>query len=413
MKRTLQTHDVRRGFTLVELMAVIIIIGILSSILIGALQSAEQRSKQARTKSLIMKMNNMLMARWDSYRTLRLPIASVTAADGKQYDAKDETQRFRQNVARRRMFALRELVRMEMPDRYEDLKFPPTVLVQPGSSGSNGKPKPVRPYLWNTYRRKIQLSQAASPLFRTISADAYLTKIAQDYESAECLYLIMTSGVDDSSMAVEHFKAGDAGDKDGDGMMEFRDAWGNPIEFLRWAPGFFSPMQPKYRYANGDPRYNVFHNTQPKDPDDPSYRISRWQLKIDKVGATNNTVVDRLIVIDQDDPFNAMRVGPTAEPVAGQRGNSTRWVPGMQTPEYGFLLMPLIYSPGRDYKGGLNTCRLQDGYNAVGHPLYGNLSPSDPYNKYEAPSSNGPRFRGESTNEGHEFDNIHNQELNS
>ena len=26
-------------------------------------------------------------------------------------------------------------------------------------------------------------------------------------------------------------------------MPEILDAWGNPIEFLRWAPGFVSPMQ--------------------------------------------------------------------------------------------------------------------------------------------------------------------------
>jgi hypothetical protein len=27
-------------------------------------------------------------------------------------------------------------------------------------------------------------------------------------------------------------------------MLEFHDAWGNPIRFIRWAPGFVSDLQP-------------------------------------------------------------------------------------------------------------------------------------------------------------------------
>ena len=44
-------------------------------------------------------------------------------------------------------------------------------------------------------------------------------------------------------------------DTDGDGMKEILDAWGNPIEFLRWAPGLRSLIQ------DGDPAH--------ADPFDP------------------------------------------------------------------------------------------------------------------------------------------------
>src|SRR5262245_55644774 len=110
----------RRGFTLVELMVVITIIGILASMFMLALSRATQTAKVARTKSLIQKMHAMIMTRWDAYRTLRLPIMAEAktgvGVNPLEFDASNEQERFRQNVARRRMFAIRELLRMEMPD---------------------------------------------------------------------------------------------------------------------------------------------------------------------------------------------------------------------------------------------------------------------------------------------------------
>ena len=65
-----------------------------------------------------------------------------------------------------------------------------------------------------------------------------------EFEDAECLYLIISGGLADNTMAGEQISANDIGDADGDGMLEFHDAWGNPIHFIRWAPGFVSDLQP-------------------------------------------------------------------------------------------------------------------------------------------------------------------------
>lgn len=398
----------RDAFTLVELMIVILIIGILASMFMLALSRATQTSKVARTRSLVQKMHNMLMARWDSYRTLRLPIAAEAktgSANPAEFDAGNEAERFRQNVARRRMFAMRELVRMEMPDRYEDLMFNPSVLVLAGTTS------PVRPYLWSTYRRRIAQAGAAHPVGRNMSVDAYIQMCAARFQSAECLYLILTCGIDDSSVSTEHFSPNDLGDADGDGMPEFKDSWNNPIEFIRWAPGFTSPMQPLFRYDRSDPRARLFHDAQPTDPDFPNMIVSHWQIKFDTVMDENDRTRTRqkLVVIDQDDPFNPLRVGPRVDTAAEKRWTrSTRWRPGDPPPENGFILIPLIYSYGLDLKSGIEHGFDSNGI--VSAPSQGgtngNAYLSDPYALFNGPR--GQFYRGQSTEEGYDFDNITN-----
>jgi hypothetical protein len=359
-------------------------------------------------------MHAMLMTRWDAYRTLRLPIMAEAktgvGVNPLEFDASNEQERFRQNVARRRMFAIRELLRMEMPDRYEDLTFSPTVMVLPGTT------TPIRPYLWNTYRRRI----AAAAILRGFSAnsvDGYMQLCAKEYQSAECLYLILTSGVDDASVAADHFSPNEFGDKDGDGMPEFKDAFNNPIEYLRWAPGYSSPMQPIYSYPRSDPRAKLFHGQQPADPEDPNSIISHWQVKIDIVWDPNNRgkTVQKLLVIDQDDPFNPMRVGPITDTAKSKSWTrSSRWRPGDMPPENGYMLIPLIYSYGEDGYSGLEhlngaallSAPTQGGSNN------GNISLSDPYALYQG--ANGATYRGTSTAAGYDFDNItnHNTVIN-
>jgi prepilin-type N-terminal cleavage/methylation domain-containing protein len=402
----------RRGFTLVELMVVILIIGILASMFMLALARATQTAKVARTRSLVQKMHNMLMSRWDSYRTLRLPIAAEAksgSANPAEFDAADETERYRQNIARRRMFAMRELVRMEMPDRYEDLQFNPSVLVLPGTT------TPIRPYLWHTYRRRI--AQAASARKFSGSVDGYMNYCAERFQSAECLYLILTSGLDDSSVATEHFSPNNLGDADGDGMPEFKDSWNNPIEFLRWAPGFVSPMQPLFRYDKSDPRAKLFHANQPTDPDDPNSIVSHWQVKIDTVMDENDRTKtkQRLVLIDQDDPFNPLRVGPKAETAVEKKWTpSKRWRPGDAPPEHGFLMIPLIYSYGLDGESGIEHGLGQNSISWAPSQggTNGNAYLSDPYARFTG--SNGQFYRGQSTDSGYDVDNItnHNTVIN-
>ena len=423
-----QRSPVRRGFTLTELMIVILIIAILSTLFLGALGRAEESARRGRTRSLINKLHNMLMSRWDTYRSARLPIVAEmkgTGVGSESFDASNDKARYRANVARRRMFAVRELMRMEMPDRYDDLTFTPVVLTQPGST------KPFRSTMWLAYHRRINAAKNGNPRTRNLATQAFIRQAALNYEAAECLYLILTTGLDRSDVSTEHLSPQDSGDKDFDGMPEFHDGWGNPIEFLRWAPGLVSQLQPMFRYptkVTGDVRYKMFHSKQPVDPNDGDFIISRWNITIDKVldptaskANTSRTLVDRTVVVPQEDLFNPLRVSSKEDKVvSGKWQASNRWRPGMEPPESGYTLYPFIYSYGPNGTSGIeHCCRSGVNFDYVSSPSDGNPSGidniklSDPYAVYKDPSTSANMYRGASIGNGAEFDNIHNHQAES
>jgi prepilin-type N-terminal cleavage/methylation domain-containing protein len=245
--------DRRGGYTLVELLIVISIIGILASISLAVLFASQERARTAQTRALVVWLDQVVQERWESYRTRRLPIATSGMGPLAAQQA--------------RLVALRELMRLEMPDRWNDVTDDPVVL-------------PSRPALSLAYQRRYLV---ASP--------------TDQYESAECLYLIATMGRADDGPGPDRFAAANTGDADGDGMLEFQDGWGHPMSFLRWAPGFVSPLQPELP----DP-----------DPSAPP-AIERDQL-------------------GNHDPFDPLRVD----------------LPGPPSARRVFRLVPLVYSAGPD-----------------------------------------------------------------
>lgn len=205
----------RAGFTLVELLVVIAILAILSSMVLFALAGAEGSAKIIRTRTTIEKLHNLIMQKYESYRTRRVPITVPSTGA-------------RPTVfAMHRLNVLREIMRMEMPDRYTDIYDLPVNMTTPG-----GPTLISRPSANTSYLRALPTDLVTN-----------FSKYSQ-FQSAECLYLVISRGLEDPE-AMEQFSPAEIGDIDGDGMKEFLDAWGRPISFLRWAPGFNSTVQPK------------------------------------------------------------------------------------------------------------------------------------------------------------------------
>ncbi len=255
------------GFTLVELLVVIAIIAILASLFLAGMSVTAESARVQKTQALIAKINNIIMARWETYRTRRVPITVGTTPLFQSYYASSSNfpnAPLKTVVAAQRLDALRELMRLEMPQVWTDVTYMPYGTTSPPVSSSyftsSGSPPNLfamsysissgsvtpnaygqaPPSPWLAYARKYATIRASHPSVDPASSNA----------NAECLYMICTTGVSDELSGQDLFSADEFADTDQDGFPEFIDAWGTPIMFFRWAPGFVSELQPGWRRCN-------------------------------------------------------------------------------------------------------------------------------------------------------------------
>ena len=179
----------RKAFTMMELLVVVVIIAILAAMVLGALQMARQAAREAATKATIAKLNNIIMQRYESYLTRRVPIQILPGTQPRA-------------AAQMRLDAIRDLMRMEMPDAKSDIASGPITF----SWGSVPEP----------------------PLHKLYAANPPTSNL----DAAQCLYLVVSMG---NPEAMEQFNQSEIGMVDGKPV--FVDGWKNPIMWLRWAPG--------------------------------------------------------------------------------------------------------------------------------------------------------------------------------
>lgn len=262
-------HSKRSAFTLVEMLVVIAIIGMLAGLGLAAMYQAQESGRAAHTRALITKLNSQMALKWESYRTRRLPMVLQTGGTPLSLEATGGTTNTR-GYALAQLLLRRQLMRMELPDRWADVAWDASALSiskaadDPYSSVSGGRERSTWPTLLNAagLHNKVETQWAGVrasgdvfvPFPRSALSNAYVRRFNQwsppdattrdDFQSAECLYLIMTTGMGDDGNADVVFSPRDVGDFDKDGMPEFLDGWGKPIDFFRWAPGFYSDLQP-------------------------------------------------------------------------------------------------------------------------------------------------------------------------
>jgi prepilin-type N-terminal cleavage/methylation domain-containing protein len=197
----------RQGVTLVELLVVIVLISVLAAMALAGMAVARRRVRADRTRNTIRKIHEIVMPQYESFLSRRVPLLSTGNATGN---------------ARARLAAIRQLMVWEMPDSWGDVPDNPNAVM----TGSNALPF--------FCRTGPVLSYAATK-------NALGASVAARNWNAECLYLIVSRGWSDAE-ALENFRADEIGDTDGDGALEFLDAWNRPIGFIRWAPGASSPL---------------------------------------------------------------------------------------------------------------------------------------------------------------------------
>jgi prepilin-type N-terminal cleavage/methylation domain-containing protein len=403
----------RRGFTLTELMVVIAIISFLAVGAVTSMYGAAEAAKRMRTQQTIGKLDAQLMPRWESYMTRRLPFNSPVATQATA-GMKLRTTAMVPGSGMWMLWSKRELLRMDFPDRYTDLTFSPVFLYTPSTSG--GQPIPYYSDLTRQYQRMIT-QWTGKPL------SSALTTLQQSHQSAECLYMIITVSAQDADLAGNAFNPNEIGDTDSDGMLEFLDAWGNSIEFLRWAPGFSSDMQPTFSISPSDPAASKYYpKNLPPDPNNPGNFLSHFPVSynpyipLNAGGSTSSSsMATPYAFVNYHDAFDPLELDP---------GQGVTPVP-----ERGYNLIPLIVSAGPDGTAGqlsftststttsdtLASFGLHWGTSSQSQATSSQIvnTADDPYAVYASPDGTGQTQRGaiDVTSGATSYDNIHNQFL--
>jgi hypothetical protein len=311
------------------------------------------------------------MARWESYRTRPVRLLPATGTGGLPAALRRDARA----MGMGRLNTIRDLMRMEMPDRKSDVIDGPTqhVLTYFVRSPSGPAPAPTtftvtiaQPTLWLEYRRRANANTAGN-------LNAWTTT----HQGAECLYLIIASIRDITGTGLDFLQEGETGDIDGDGMKEILDPWGNPIEFLRWAPGYMVSPGVDGQWgvagvdddANGETddfsegwdRMSVPGEWIPAGYGDDQAMITPMRITADPTDVTQ---------VEFTDSFNPLRID------ANQMVNAFPVYPR------NFTLYPLIFSAGPDGLYDINV-RGDFQYTAISprnHPYHVPVPPeSDPY----------------------------------
>ena len=211
----LRITAIRQAFTLVELLIVCAIIGILVGLTFYTVNLVSHSSKVAKTRSTIQKIDVAMMQIFETYESR---FAAIKRRVDVEYPLQSENVRLR--IA---AHMIRDIMRMEMPQcwweiRRYDSPHPPLSPI--GITNPTVVP-PLNPQ-WSEYTRATAL------------LDFYHAAYNNGADSAALLFLI-TQNLNPE--ALEAFHGSEVG-RDRSGMLVFLDAWGRPIRFLRWAPGF-------------------------------------------------------------------------------------------------------------------------------------------------------------------------------
>jgi type II secretory pathway pseudopilin PulG len=224
----------------VELLTVVVIISLLAGMSMLALTSTMTAAKESKTRGTIAKLDAAILDIYESYQE-----RFDSILDQSNYSSFTGTLT-NQQLGKLKLHLMYDLMRLEMPSYWNEISTlvgsPPTVIPPiPITSADLGNATSYSFVLLNT-----------PPVCNYYISEAVRIKaVGGSFNNgpAEMLFLIIANL---NPEALENFQGSEIGDTNNNGAREFLDAWGNPIYFLRFAPGFTgSDLQPDIvRLAN-------------------------------------------------------------------------------------------------------------------------------------------------------------------
>lgn len=346
---SLQNSKQRSGFTLLELLIVVAIIGVLAALSITVMNGIADQAQGAATNVTLLKVNRILEQRIEAfdraYKGSREDtyIVGTVALLAANADGRFDYFRTHPEEAPPEIKALsrKAAFRFEFPQRSADLINSGVATVDVATTPTNVL---IPKSLYDKFlvpRARVQLIEegTAAPAQADIEARVAanwqihvtheLAVIAatggttstgsqegiHSTESSEILYFtLVESGAFGTNPSVaDQFTSKEIADTDGDGMPEFVDGWGNPLRFYRWPtrlldPDAPSPFTPVFATA-GDP---TEVDLTPDDASDGALRrVTGYERELAEVllkglpptptPIGNSTPRDTLL-IDPDDP---------------------------------------------------------------------------------------------------------------
>lgn len=324
---TPESNTPRSGYTLLELLVVIGLILFMMTVLVMTIGNTIGTAKEQATRATLVKLEGLLQDRLDAFNTVfdkAVKRGEVAAEAGtlRQFLQNNGLPGMPANVCE--MLVRKNRLRQAFPQTGN-----PSAIV-PSSVG------PDNPRL---------IGNAVNP------GPFYNNNVINEAESSEYLYYMLVEsdffGV--APVDAGEFSTSEVGDTDGDGRLEFLDAWGKPFRFYRWPTRLIRPTgiasAPDQNIARlmigGIPPNPVSggdSNPLTLDPDDQLQAYSRMQTRSGSNAAT--------IAANFESMFHTINTYHTPLIVsAGRDGRLGLFEPNRRDAKQGYLATPLDTVP--------------------------------------------------------------------
>lgn len=236
MKRNRRQPEPRNGFTLVELLLVMAIIAILSTLAVLALRGAQDEAKHGATQARVSQIRALLQQRMEDYEVRKLPIRLTNYTTNR-----GELRQLKQLI-------LADMVSCEMPRDASHVRAFPSPQLQAAIMDLESQTPPGDDFVAPdgtdliTALQQPQMMPALARRFVT-PTDPIPNPPSPANLNAEYLYGVLATTDFDDTPGIEALGASAIADTDNDGYLEVVDNWGQPIEFELLDP-IPDPMDP-------------------------------------------------------------------------------------------------------------------------------------------------------------------------